>query len=190
MILGLYEPKEGVVMVDGTDIRQIDPKDLRNATGYIAQDIILFQGTVRDNITASHPDAEDDAILACAKNAGVDEFIARHPLGYDAQVGERGANFSGGQRQAIAFARAMITEPNILVCDEPTNAMDTQAEQAFCRYVNEQIEGKTLVLVTHKHSMMQMVDRLILVHQGEVVMDGPRDDVINALKSGSVKGKA
>lgn len=187
LILGLYEPQEGVILLDGTDIRQIDPADIRNAAAYIAQDIVLFQGTVKENITASNPEATDEEILECAKASGVDEFVSRHPMGYDAQVGERGAFLSGGQRQSLALARAMITKPNILVCDEPTSSMDTQAEEAFCDFVNEQAADKTLILVTHKYSMMQMVDRLILMHQGQIIMDGPREEVIGALHSGEVK---
>ncbi len=190
LILGLYEPQEGVILADGTDTRQIDPADIRNAAAYIAQDIVLFQGTIRENITASNPEATDEEILACAKSAGVDEFVARHPMGYDAPVGENGSFLSGGQRQSLALARAMITSPKMLVCDEPTSAMDTQAEEAFCDLVNEQAEGKTLILVTHKYSMMQMVDRLILMHQGKIIMDGPREEVIGALHSGEVKVSA
>lgn len=187
LILGLYEPQNGVILADGTDVRQIDPSDIRNATAYIAQDIVLFQGTVRENITASNPEATDEEILACAKASGVDDFVSRHPMGYDAPVGEQGAFLSGGQRQSLALARAMITNPNILVCDEPTSSMDTQAEEAFCDLVNDQAKGKTLILVTHKYSMMQMVDRLILMHQGKIIMDGPREEVIGALHSGEVK---
>lgn len=187
LILGLYEPQEGVILADGTDTRQIDPKDIRNAAAYIAQDVVLFQGTIRENITASNPDASDEDVLACAKSAGVDEFVARHPMGYDAPVGEGGSFLSGGQRQCLALARAMITKPSMLVCDEPTSSMDTQAEEAFCDFVDEQAKDKTLILVTHKYSMMQMVDRLILMHNGKIIMDGPREDVIGALHSGEVK---
>lgn len=187
LMLNLYEPDNGVILADNTDYRQIDPADLRKNIAYLSQDIVLFQGSVKDNITASAPNVSEAEILACAKLAGVDDFVSRHPMGYDAPVGEQGNALSGGQRQAIALARAMITKPNILICDEPTSAMDVQAENNFCKYVREQMRGKTLVLVTHKHSMLTMVDRLILVHEGKIVMDGRRDDVITALNSGKIK---
>lgn len=186
LCLKLYDPGEGVILFDDTDIRQIDPADVRTNTAYIAQDVKLFQGTVRENICISRPHSSEESILEAAKKAGVDEFIARHPMGYDAPVGELGAHLSGGQRQAIAVARAMLAKPNILICDEPTNAMDTQAEAAFCQYVAEQMQGKTLIMVTHKNAMLALVDRLILLHEGRVVMDAPRDQVIEALKSGNI----
>ncbi len=187
LMLKLYDPSSGVILADNTDLRQIDPADLRKNIAYISQDVVLFQGSVRDNITVSIPNASEKDILTCAKDAGVHDFVSRHPMGYDAPVGEQGSSLSGGQRQAIALARAMITKPNILICDEPTSAMDTQTEAKFCEYVKDQIKGKTFILVTHKHSMLSMVDRLILVHEGQIIMDAPRDEVIAALQSGSIK---
>ncbi len=189
LMLKLYDPDEGVILADNTDYRQLDPADLRKNIAYLSQDVVLFQGSVRDNITASAPHASEEEVLACAKAAGVDDFVSRHPMGYDAPVGEQGSALSGGQRQAVALARAMITKPNILICDEPTSAMDVQSENNFCKYVREQTKGKTFILVTHKHSMLTMVDRLILIHEGRVVMDGRRDEVIAALNSGSIKVK-
>src|SRR5690606_638147 len=117
------EPNEGTILVDDTDYRQVDPADLRRNIAYIAQDVVLFTGTVRDNISASVPHATEEEILRAAKMAGVHDFISRHPMGYDAPVGEHGAGLSGGQRQAIALARAILLRPKVMVCDEPTNAM-------------------------------------------------------------------
>ena len=187
LILKLYQPDSGVILADHTDYSQIDPADLRKNIAYISQDVVLFQGSVRDNITVAAPQATEEEILSCAKAAGVHDFISRHPMGYDAPVGEQGSALSGGQRQAVALARAMITQPNILICDEPTSAMDVETEKRFCTYVQEQIEGKTFILVTHKHSMLNMVDRLILVHEGKIIMDGKRDDVIAALSKGTIE---
>ncbi len=187
LILKLYEPQQGTIMLDGTDIRQIDPADLRRSMAYIAQDVILFNGTVRENITAGMPWAGEEQVLTVAKATGVHDFVSAHPLGYDAPVGELGQFLSGGQRQAIALARAMIGNPDILLCDEPTNAMDTQAEKIFCDYIREKLHSRTFILITHKHSMLTLVDRLILMHQGKVVMDGPREKVVAALQSGQVK---
>ncbi len=187
LMMNLYEPDEGTICADDTDYRQIDPADLRRRIAYIAQDVVLFSGTVRDNITASVPHATEEAILEAAKISGVHEFISRHPMGYDAPVGEAGQGLSGGQRQAVALARAMLLHPKIMVCDEPTNAMDVQAEEAFKNYIQGQIDGRTLILITHKQTMLPLVDRLILLDQGRLIMDGPRDRVIEALQTGKVE---
>ena len=187
LMMGLYEPTAGHILADDTDYQQIDPADLRRSLAYIAQDVVLFTGSVRDNIAASCPSASEEDILAAAKAAGVHEFVSRHPMGYDAPVGEHGEGLSGGQRQAIALARAMLIKPKVLICDEPTNAMDMQAEIAFKSYVENEIEGKTFILITHKHTMLEMVDRLILLDQGRLIMDGPREEVVAALQSGKVQ---
>lgn len=184
LMMGLYDPSEGAMLIDDTDYRQIDPADLRRNVAYIAQDVVLFNGTVRDNITASVPHATEEDILAVAKAAGVHEFISRHPMGYDAPVGERGEGLSGGQRQTIALARAMLLKPNVFVCDEPTNAMDVQAEQSFTNHIAQYAKGKTLILITHRQQLLPMVDRLILIDQGRVLADGPRDKVIEAIARG------
>ena len=133
------------------------------------------------------PQASDEAVLAAAKMAGAHDFIAKHPMGYDAPVGEHGHALSGGQRQAIALARGMMIDPPIIICDEPTNAMDMQAEDTFKTYVSTLAKHKTFILITHKHSLLPLVDRLILIDQGKVVMNGPRDDVIKALQGGKVE---
>ena len=187
LMMGLYEPNEGTILADDTDYRQIDPADLRRSYAYISQDVVLFTGSVRDNISASMPNATEEEILQASKAAGVHEFVSRHPMGYDAPVGEHGEGLSGGQRQAIALARAMLINPKVLICDEPTNAMDIQAEAAFKSYIEKEIEGKTFILITHKHTMLEMVDRLILLDQGNVIMDGPREEVVKALQTGNVK---
>ncbi|MGZ9109033.1 MAG: type I secretion system permease/ATPase [Micavibrio sp.] len=187
MILGLYDPAEGALLADDTDYRQIDPADLRRNIAYIAQDIVLFRGTVRENIAIARPQASEDEILAASKSSGVHEFIARHPMGYDAPVGEGGNGLSGGQRQAVALARAMLMDPSIFVCDEPTNAMDMQAEESFVRHIREQVKDKTFILITHRQHLLALVDRLILIDQGRIVADGPKDKVIEALSRGGAK---
>ena len=132
--------------------------------------------------------ATEADILAAAKAAGVEEFVSRHPMGYDAPVGEQGQALSGGQKQCIALARAMISQPNILICDEPTNAMDSQSEARFRNYVQAHTQDKTLVMITHKMHMLNMAERIILMDKGKIVMDGPREAVLNALKSGKAEG--
>lgn len=190
LMMGLYEPTEGTLLADDTDYRQIDPAELRRHFAYISQDVVLFNGSVRDNICASMPNASEEQILQAAKSAGVHDFISHHPMGYDAPVGEHGEGLSGGQRQAIALARAMLIDPKVLICDEPTNAMDMQAEEAFKTYMKDHTKDKTLILITHKFPMLDMVDRLILLDQGQLLMDGPRDKVIAALNSGELKVRA
>lgn len=189
LIMGLYEPTSGAIFVDGTDQRQIDPADLRRNIAYIPQDVVLFSGTIRDNIAASVPHAGDDDILQAAKAAGVDDFVKNLPQGYDTQVGERGEGLSGGQRQAIALARALLPQPRILVCDEPTNAMDNQAEDMFVKQISEQSKDRTLVLITHRNHLLKLVDRLIVIDQGQIVAAGARDEVLAAIASGQVMVK-
>lgn len=187
LIVGLYDADDGTILADDTDYRQIDPADLRRNVAYIAQDVVLFRGTVRENIAVSKPHATEEEILDAAKMSGVHDFISRHPMGYDAPVGERGEGLSGGQRQAIALARAMLLQPNIMVCDEPTNAMDVQAETAFTQHIKEQIKDRTFILITHRQHLLALVDRLILIDHGRVVADGPRDKVVAALMQGKVE---
>ncbi|PJB71448.1 MAG: type I secretion system permease/ATPase [Alphaproteobacteria bacterium CG_4_9_14_3_um_filter_47_13] len=187
LILGLYDPDSGALYADDTDYRQIDPADLRRNMACIAQDIVLFRGTVRENIAISKPQATEEEILGAAKFSGAHDFVSRHPMGYDAPVGERGEGLSGGQRQAIALARAMLLQPNIMVCDEPTNAMDVQAENAFVQHIKEQIKDKTFILITHRQHLLALVDRLILIDQGKIIMDGSRDKVMEALAQGKVE---
>ena len=189
LIMDLYDPTGGTILFDDTDERQIDPADLRKNIGYISQDVMLFSGTVRDNILAGQPRASEEEILDAAQKAGVHDFISKHPSGYDAPIGERGEGLSGGQRQAIALARAMLLKPSIYVCDEPTNAMDIQAENAFQQHMAEEAKDKTLILITHRQSLLSMVDRLILLEQGRVIADGKRDDVLKALSGGNLEVK-
>jgi len=187
LMMGLYDPAGGTILFDDTDHRQIDPADLRRNVAYIAQDVTLFSGTVRDNITASRPDASESEILEAARASGVHDFVSRHPMGYAAPVGEGGVNLSGGQRQAIALARAILLRPGIYICDEPTNAMDVQAEAAFTNHIAREAKGHTLILITHRQHLLSLVDRLILIDQGRVVMDGPRGKVLDTLASGGVE---
>jgi ATP-binding cassette subfamily C protein LapB len=187
LILGLYQPDEGMVLLDDTDIRQIDPSDLRRAVASIAQDVVLFSGTVRDNICIGSPRASEAEIIRAAQAAGVHEFVSRHPLGYDLPVGERGEGLSGGQRQSVALARALLSEPRVFVCDEPTNALDLQAEEAFKRTLLKETVNRTFILITHRQTMLDLVDRLILLDHGKVIMDGPRDEVLGALQLGKIE---
>lgn len=189
LVLGLYEPDEGAVLVDGTDLRQIDPADLRRAIGCVPQDVVLFQGTLRENIAMGAPHAGDEAVLRAARLAGVEEFASRHPLGYDLPVGERGEALSGGQRQAVALARALLLEPPALVLDEPSSAMDNMAENQLKARLATVLAGRTLLLVTHRASLLSLVDRLIVLEGGRVIADGARDQVLRMLAQAQEGGR-
>jgi ATP-binding cassette subfamily C protein LapB len=188
MILGFYPPQSGAILIDGTDINQIDPADLRANIGYIPQDIFLFGGTIRHNITLGGDAVDDETLIKAATLAGVHEFVARHPLGYDIPVGEGGVELSGGQRQTIAIARALVKDPPLFLFDEPTAMMDNVSEQSFIQRLKEIInEKRTLILITHRPSLMALVDRLLVVDGGRLIADGPKDKVIEALKSATIK---
>ncbi|MCE1240292.1 MAG: type I secretion system permease/ATPase [Azonexaceae bacterium] len=186
LLLGLYMPSEGAVSIDGVDVRQLDPADLRRNIGYVPQDVTLFYGTLRDNIAIGAPYADDAAILAAAEAGGLSEFVNRHPDGFDMMIGERGESLSGGQRQGVAIARAFLMDPPILLLDEPTSAMDFSSEQQFKQRLQTIAAHKTVLIVTHRNSLLDLATRVIVVDDGKVVADGPRDQVIQALQSGRI----
>lgn len=186
LIMGLYQPTEGAVLLDGIDLRQLDPADVRRNLGYVSQDVTLFYGTLRDNITFGLPYADDSAIVAAAELAGMAGFINRHPRGFDMPVGERGESLSGGQRQGIGLARAVLHNAPILLLDEPTSAMDFTTEAQITQNIGHFAHNKTVVLVTHRTSLLAMVTRVIVVDGGKIVADGPRDRIMEALASGRI----
>ncbi len=183
LIMNLYEPKSGSILIDKSDIRQIDPVDLRRAIGCVPQEPFLFMGTIKDNITIGEQNASDAEILKASKIAGVHDFLGKHDSGYDLIVGERGEGLSGGERQSVTLARALITEPNIMILDEPTNSMDGQTEEVFKRRMKDIVKDKTLLLVTHRPSVLSLEDRLIVMDDGKIIADGPKEDVLQALSS-------
>ena len=187
LALGLYHPEQGQVSVGNIDIRQLHVADLRSRIGYVAQDNYLFYGSIRDNITFGAPQADEQAILHAAQIAGVTDFVHQHPAGFDCPVGERGQALSGGQRQAITIARALLTDPQILIFDEPTSAMDNGSEQLLCRRLQPELEGKTLLLFTHRFGLLTMVDRLVVMDGGRIVADGPKRQVLEALKKQQIR---
>ena len=187
LMMGLYEAQEGSILIDGTDIRQIDPSDLRRQIGYVPQDISLMFGTVKDNITLGSRFVDDKSILRVAETTGITNFVNKHPLGFDLPVGERGSALSGGQRQSIAVARALLLSPPIYIMDEPTNSMDNSTEEAFKQSFTKLLSTQTLILVTHKSSLLTLVDRLIVMDGSIIVADGPKAKVLEALKQGQIK---
>jgi ATP-binding cassette subfamily C protein LapB len=186
LLLGLYQPADGAVLLDGIDLRQLDPADVRRNTGYVSQDVTLFFGSLRDNIAFGMPYADEQAILAAAETAGMLEFVNRHPSGFDMPVGERGELLSGGQRQSVGIARAVLHNAPLLLLDEPTSAMDFSTEAQITRRISEFAQNKTVVLVTHRTSMLALVNRVIVIDGGRVVADGPRDRIMEALQSGRI----
>ncbi len=181
LILGLYQPETGSVLIDGIDIKQLDPADLRKNIGYVPQDVVLFKGTVKENIVYKAPYVDDVTILKAAKIAGVDDFVNNHPQGFDLPVGERGDGVSGGQKQSIAVARAFLLDFPIMLLDEPTNFMDNTIEMKLENSLKENLKEKTTVLITHKTSLLNLVDRVIVVDNGRVVLDGQKDVVLRKL---------
>lgn len=186
LLVGLYQPDEGSLLVDGVDIRQIDVSEVRHNIGYVAQDIQLLSGTLRDNLISGARYVDDEMVLQAAELAGVHEFASLHPQGYELQVGERGQNLSGGQRQNVALARALLLDPPILLLDEPTSAMDNTGEERLKQRLHGVIEKKTVILVTHRASLLSLVDRLVVIDRGQIVADGPKVAVMEALKKGQI----
>lgn len=186
LILGLYQPSEGAVLVDGIDLRQLDPAELRRHVGYVPQDPIMFYGTLRENLTISARHADDTQILRAAQVGGIADFVNAHPKGFDMLVGERGESLSGGQRQGVAIARAAIADPPILLLDEPTGSMDHSSEEEIKRQLSRFAVGKTMIVVTHRTSLLELVDRIIVVDGGKVVADGPKHQVVEALRQGRI----
>ena len=187
LLVALYQPQGGSILVDGTDIRAIDPADLRRAVGYLPQNIALFAGSVRDNLLLGAPGADDAAILRAASIAGLIDIVNRHPKGFDMPVGERGEALSGGQRQTVALARALITDPPILVLDEPTHAMDHSAEERLKTQMQTELAGKTIIIVTHRESLLSVINTLVVMDGGKVVAVGPKELVLKAIAEGKVR---
>lgn len=186
LIVGLYQADSGSLLVDGVDVRQLDVSDLRHNIGYVPQDIQLLAGTLRDNLVSGARYVEDELVLQAAELSGVHEFARLHPQGYELQVGERGQNLSGGQRQNVALARALLLDPPILLLDEPTSSMDNTGEERLKQRLAAVVANKTVLLVTHRASMLSLVDRLVIVDKGQIIADGPKEAVMEALKKGQI----
>lgn len=183
LLLNLYQPDSGSVQIDGTDVRQIAPGDLRRNVGAVQQSPQLFFGTVRENITMGHETAPDRAVMKAAELSGVLEFLADTSAGLDTQVGERGEALSGGQRQAVAIARALLYDPPIMILDEPTASMDPASENRLKKRLGHLCKNKTTILITHKGAMLNIVDKLILIDRGKLVAFGPKEEVIRKLQA-------
>jgi ATP-binding cassette subfamily C protein LapB len=190
LLTAFYEPADGKILIDGVDVRQYDPADLRTGVGFALQDTELFFGKLRDNIALGKPEATDEEIIAAARLAGVEGFIAGHPLGYDMPISEGGRSLSGGQKQAIGLARVLLRQPKVLFLDEPTAHFDVRSEAEFIeRLKTLAARDMTIFVSTHRLSLLGLVDRLLLFDKGRVVADGPRDKVIAMLQGGAAKAQ-
>ncbi|WP_139683671.1 type I secretion system permease/ATPase [Vibrio tasmaniensis] len=187
LIMGLYKPTEGHVRIDDTDMEQLHHVDVRRNIGCVPQDSNLFYGTVRDNITLGRPLVDDRDVMDAANRAGVTAFTQQDPAGLERQVGEGGGLLSGGQRQSIAIARAFLGRPPVLLMDEPTSAMDNRSEMHIKHQLSQLLPSETLILITHKTSMLDIVDRVIVMEKGSIIADGPKSQVLSDLKQGKVK---
>lgn len=189
LLVGLYQATEGAIRIDGIDIGQLQPAVLRRHIGCVPQDVTLFFGSIRDNIVIANPLADESRVLRAAQRAGVTLFTNRDPQGLDRQVGEGGRQLSGGQRQAIAIARALLNEPPMLILDEPTSNMDNRSESYIRQQLGKLDRKSTLLLITHRTSMLEIVDRIIVLEQGVVVADGPKQQVLQQLSAGKVRAQ-
>lgn len=181
LLAGLYLPSEGMVDVDGIDLRQIDPAEFRARVGFVPQEPRLFHGTLRDNVLMGRAHIDAARLVEVARLTGLDRVISAHPLGWDLPVGEMGGLLSGGQRQLVALARSLVTQPKLLLMDEPTSSMDAQSEMAFLRQLRDAAVDCTFVVVTHRPAVLELVSRIVVMDAGRLVLDGPRDQVLAAL---------
>lgn len=189
LLVNLYQPENGAVLLDNTDVRQIDPGDLRRSIGAVQQSPNLFYGSVRENITMGHETAPEAAVVRAAEMAGVMEFLRDSEKGLDTQVGERGESLSGGQRQAVAIARSLLYDPPVLILDEPTASMDPTSEMRLREKLKVLSQGKTTILITHKGAMLDLVQKLILMDKGNIIAYGPRDEIIRRLQNREFSGR-
>jgi len=182
LILGLYPPEDGIVMIDGTDIRQYDPADLRRNIGAAMQDSVLLSGTVRENITLGRDGVDDEELIRVSQISGTHQFMGQLANGYDLRLADRGESLSGGQRQSIAIARSLAGRPPLVVFDEPSSAMDAQTEAGLLQRLGNELQDRTLILITHRPPLLQLVRRVILLDRGKVITDGPRDKVLEQIR--------
>lgn len=187
LLLGLYEPDSGQILIDGIDIKQINPADLRKNMGYVSQDVSLFRGTVKDNIVFRAAHASDSSMIKAAQISGTSEFIKKHPKGYEMPIGERGQGLSGGQKQSIGIARAFLIDTPIMLMDEPTNAMDQLTESKLLDNLDEKLKDTTSILVTQKMVLLKIVQRVIVINEGKILIDAPKEKALEKLRAGGKK---
>ena len=178
---GLFKASDGLVMYDGVDIKQLHTDDLSRSIGIVLQDVQLFSGSIRENITMGRQDINQDDLINAGKLSGLDDFVSKIPGGYDLQLSDGGKGLSGGQRQSIALARAIVHKPSHFILDEPTSAMDMNAENIFISQMSSIMQDTTMLIVTHRMPLLNLVDRIIVMNEGQIVEDGPKEEIINKL---------
>jgi ATP-binding cassette subfamily C protein LapB len=183
VLAGLYEPVEGRVEVDGVDLRQFERADFRGGLGFVLQEPRLFNGTLRDNVVLGRPGIDTAMLAEVARLTGLQRVVDAHPQGWDLQVGEMGCLLSGGQRQLVALARCLVTRPRIVLMDEPTSSMDAQSEVLFLQQLMGAVNNCTLIMVTHRPAVLELVQRVVVIDAGQVRLDGPKAQVLAALSS-------
>ncbi|MEA1914503.1 MAG: type I secretion system permease/ATPase [Campylobacterota bacterium] len=185
LLLKLYKPSSGKILIDGVDINQIHPTQLRQAIGYVAQDIGLFAGSIKDNITYTQANCSDEELLNAAKISGAHEFIQKHPLGFEMPIAEKGMGVSGGQKQSIAIARAFLRPTAFKLLDEPSNAMDQLSEERLIESFSKNLKDSTTLMVTQKMNMLKIVDRIIVLQEGKIYLDNSKQNVLAQLQGGT-----
>tara|TARA_B100001250_G_scaffold216320_1_gene185614 strand:+ start:1579 stop:3273 length:1695 start_codon:yes stop_codon:yes gene_type:complete len=179
---GLFGSTDGIVTYDGVDTKQIHDEDLSSSIGIVLQDVQLFSGSVIENITMGREGITQEDIVAAAKVSGLDEFLGKMPGGYELVLQDKGNGLSGGQRQAIAITRALVHKPSHFILDEPTSAMDMNAEQLFIKNFKEIYQDSTLIVVSHRMPLVNLVDRIIVMNEGKIIEDGMRDEILKKLQ--------
>lgn len=190
LLMGFIQPSQGQILIDDIDLQHLNISQLRAQTAYVPQDIALFKGSLKDNILLKMPDASVEELTLAIHAAGLDDFVQSHPMGADMQIGEQGKGLSGGQKQSVAIARAVINQPALFLFDELSAAMDNQTEQEVIQNIRELTQNKTLILSTHRTSLLSLVDRVIVMDEGKIVADGPKEKVMDALKRGLIRTSA
>ncbi len=185
LLLGFYYHDEGSVLIDGIDVQQIDPVEIRSNISYMAQEIVLFAGTARSNIMIKNHKASDDDLLKAATISCATEFINKHPKGFELPIVEKGENLSGGQAQAISLARTVIDDSALFILDEPTKSFDSGTTNKVLKNLKEFLKEKTLILITHTPSNLALVDRIIVMDSGKIIMDGPKEEILSKLSGGN-----
>jgi ATP-binding cassette subfamily C protein LapB len=187
LIAGLLQPTEGSIKIDQTDITHMHGDDLRKHVSVVMQMPMLFSGTLKENLLMGNPDATDDEVIYAARVAGVDEIASNLPDGYETVLNEGGQQLSGGQRQAVCIARAFVGNPQIIIMDEPSSAMDNNSEAQLLLDIQSRIVDKTFILITHRGTLLSLVDRVMVFDSGRIVADGPKDKVLEAMQAPAKK---
>lgn len=187
VLAGLQFPTVGKVLLHGIDAAQVSPADFRAQIAWVSQDAVLFRGSLRENLLMAAPRIQEERFLHVLRLTGVQQLANQHPQGLDMPVGENGQALSGGQKQMVALARALLSGASIVLLDEPTSAFDEAGEQFLLRALQAELAGRTVVVVTHRPAPLALVQRLVILESGQVVADGPRDAVLQAVRNGQVR---